>query len=86
MCIDDMHMWNIHIRELSFLINAAVAQWVRALSPQAGNLAVRIQAATHLSGKNGSDISTGGCLTLGNRCEYHGSSEMTIINGCPMSQ
>ena len=23
---------------------------------------------------------------LGNRCECHGSSEMTIINGCPVSQ
>ena len=26
------------------------------------------------------------CQTLGNRCERHGSSEMTIINECPVSQ
>ena len=26
------------------------------------------------------------CQTLGNRCEFDGSSEMTIINGCPVSQ
>ena len=26
------------------------------------------------------------CQTLGNRCECHGSSEMTIINGRPVSQ
>ena len=24
--------------------------------------------------------------TLSNRCEYHGSAEITIINGCPVSQ
>ena len=26
------------------------------------------------------------CQTLGNRCKCHGSSEMTIINWCPVSQ
>ena len=26
------------------------------------------------------------CQTLGNRCECHGSSEMSILNGCPVSQ
>ena len=51
------------------------------LSPFSG---VRSPVATDLSRKKGSDSST--AKTLGNRCECHGSSEMTIINGRPVSQ
>ena len=40
-------------------------------------LYVRIPAATDLSRKNR-------CQTLGNRYECHGSSKMTVINGCPI--
>ena len=61
---------------------AAVGQWIRAFAPQAG---VRIPASTDKSRKNRQG-QIHHCLTLGNRCECHRSSDITIVNGCHVSQ
>ena len=59
----------------SVCLTAAVAQSVREFASHAeGRLGVRIPAATDQS------------KMLGNRYECQGSSEMTIINGCRVSQ
>ena len=52
---------------------AAVSQWIRALARPATQVVINRYWQLH-------------CQTLGNRCECHGSTEMTIINGCPLSQ
>ena len=76
------HSWkkDLHILYIFYLKSvgtAAVAQCVRAEV-----WVVQIPAATDL--KKGSDSST--AKFFSNRCEYHWSSEMTIMNGCPVSQ
>ena len=60
---------------------AGVGQSVCSASEMLG---VRISAATDLSRLNRKWQLH--CSMLGIRCECHGSSEMTIINGCSMSQ
>ena len=50
-------------------------------SPRVREIGVRSPVATDLSRKNRQWQLH--CQTLGNRWECHGSSEMTIINGCP---
>ena len=62
-------------------MTATVAQWVRALAPHAEGWVFESLAATDLSRKK----QVMKALMLGNRCECHESSEMTIMNGCPMS-
>ena len=53
---------------LDYRGDGAVGQ---SVGPASGRLGIRIQAATDLSRKKLH------CQTLGNRCECHGSSEMT---------
>ena len=52
--------------------------------PASRRLSVRILAVTDLGCKK--QVVTAPLLKLGNRCECHGSSEMTIINRCTVSQ
>ena len=52
---------------------AAVSQWIIAFARPATQVVINRYWQLH-------------CQTLGNRCECHGSTEMTIINGCPLSQ
>ena len=61
--------------------SGAMGQSVR---PANGKFYVRIPAATDLSRK--SKQGQLHCQTLGIKYESHGPSEMTIINGCPVSQ
>ena len=74
-CKEDLHF--LYIFYLKSVGTAAVAQCVRVEV-----WVVQIPAATDL--KKGSDSST--AKFFSNRCEYHWSSEMTIMNGCPVSQ
>ena len=60
-------------------LTAAVVQLVRAFVSHGGRLNVRTLVAPK-------QVVTVPLLTLGNGCECHGSSEMTMINGCPVSQ
>ena len=53
------------------------------LSPRVREIVVRSPVATDLSHKRGSDSSTAKHSAIG---ECHRSSEMTIINGCHVSQ
>ena len=52
--------------------------------PTSRRLGIRIPIATDLNRKNRQWQLH--CWTLSNRRECHGSSEMTIINGCPVSK
>ena len=61
---------------------AAVAQWVRALAPQAKGWVFESQSRQALVVKTISDRSTAKHSLI----ECNGSSEMTIINGCLVSQ
>ena len=73
---------------LFFYLKVEPLRWCNRLerSPRAsGRLDVRILAATDLSPLTGSDISTAKRSAIG-VCVCHGSSEMTIINVCPVSQ
>ena len=62
---------------------AAMAQWVKAFAPQAEGLVFEFQPRQTLVVKTGSDSSTAKRSVID---EYHGSLEMTIINGFPVSQ
>ena len=61
-------------------------RWRRGLerSSASGRFSVRIRAVTDLSRKTGSDSSTTVRSAIGVSASE--SSEMTVINGCPMSQ
>ena len=63
-------------------ITAAVAQWVRAFDPPAEGWMFESQPPQTLVAKTGNSSTA----KHGIRCECHRSSEMTIINGCPVSQ
>ena len=62
---------------------AAVAQWFSALAPQAEGWVLESQPRQTEVVKTGSDSSIAKRSALG---VFHGSSEMTIINRCPVSQ
>ena len=60
-------------------ITAVVAQWI----PQAEGMVFESQPRQTLVVKTGSDNSTAKRLAIG---EFYRSSEMPIINGCPLSE
>ena len=57
-----------------------------SVRPASGGLGVRIPGATDLIRKR--KFVTASLRMIGNWCECHGSSEMTILHvrGCPVSQ
>ena len=60
-----------------------VAQWIRAFAPQAEGMVFESQPRQTLVVKTGSDNPTAKRLAKG---EFYRSSEMPIINGCPLSE
>ena len=72
-------LWQHILSPLNILSAAAVAQWVRPFAPEAEGWVFKSQPRQTQVVKTSSDSSTAKRI----RCECHGSSEMTIINGAP---
>ena len=79
--IYDNYLYSLKVSISTYLILIELPRWSsgRAFASQAGD-----RGSIH--GRDRPKSWQLRCQTLGNRCECHGSSEMTLIKGWPMSQ